>query len=314
MLDGKDLSVYAVNFAAVMKSNKIINWSIFLLLTLIWGSSFILMKHSKEELTANQIAALRIFSAAIVLLPFAVVSFKKILLKKLWLVILSGVTGNLLPAFLYAAAIVKNIDSSLAGILNSFTPLFVVVLGVSIFRDKIQRNKILGVLIGLFGLILLFSLSSGINFQNFGYASLILLATISYGFNINMVSHYLKEYNPLDVTAVSISFMIFPTAFILWKENFLSLPFDEANMQFAIAEAVALGIVGSAVATGLFYILIKRSGGIFASMVTYTIPFMAIIWGVLDNEKVTLLQIACLGIILAGVYLTNKPEKKEGEA
>jgi drug/metabolite transporter (DMT)-like permease len=296
-----------------MKTDKIISWSVFLLLTIIWGSSFILMKHSKEELTANQIAALRIFSAAVVLLPFAIAAFKKIPGKKLWIVILSGVTGNLFPAFLYAASIAKNIDSSLAGILNSLTPLFVVVLGILIFRDKIARNKMLGVLVGLLGLILLFILSKGINFENIGYASLILLATVSYGFNINMVSHYLKELNPLHVTAVSISFMIFPTAFVLWREDFLSLPFDEANMQFAIAEAVALGIVGSAIATGLFYILIKKAGGIFASLVTYTIPFMAIVWGVLDGEKVTLLQVACLGIILAGVYLTNKPENKTGE-
>jgi drug/metabolite transporter (DMT)-like permease len=126
-----------------MAINKLVNWFLFLLLSIIWGSSFILMKHSKEQLSAPQIAALRIFSAGIVLLPFAIFHIRKVKQRKIFIVIISGITGNLLPAFLFASAIAKNIDSSLASILNSLTPLFVVIIAISIFRDKIRVQKII---------------------------------------------------------------------------------------------------------------------------------------------------------------------------
>ena len=294
-----------------MAINKLINWLLFLLLSIIWGSSFILMKHSKEELTASQIAAIRIFSAGIVFLPIAVFHLKKIPRRKILLIILSGVTGNLLPAFFFASAIAKNIDSSLASILNSLTPIFVVLIAVGIFRDKIKLQKIIGVLIGFIGLLLLFLSWKGISFENFKYALLILFATVCYGVNVNMVGHFLKEVNPVHIATISLAFMIIPSAFVLWQQNFLQLGFDERPVQWAIVEATLLGIVGSAFATAVFYILIKRAGGLFASLVTYGIPFIGIGWGIIDGEDIMVYQIGCLGIILFGVYLTNRPEKKE---
>jgi len=294
-----------------MQATKLINWLLFFLLCVIWGSSFILMKHSKEELSASQIAALRIFSAGIIFLPLAVFHLAKIPRKKLFIVILSGITGNLLPAFLFAFAIAKNIDSSLAAILNSFTPIFVVLIAIIIFRDRIKFQRIVGVLIGFVGLTLLFLLWKGVSFENFKYALLILLATVLYGVNVNVVGHFLKEISPLHIATVSLAFLIIPTAFVLWQQDFLQLAFDEISVQWAIVEATILGVVGSAIATAIFYILIRRAGGIFASLVTYGIPFIGILWGVLDGEKITIKQVACLGIILFGVYLANLPDKKE---
>ena len=293
-----------------MQKNKLLDWAIFLLLTLIWGSSFILMKHSKEQLTAPQIAALRIFSAGLVFLPFAMFHLAKLPRKKLLFVILSGITDNLLPAFLYASAITV-IDSSLAAILNSLTPVFVAVIAITFFKDKIKLQKILGILIGLIGVVVLFysSKEGKINFQYFGYASLILLATIFYGMNVNMVSHFLKDVNPVHIATVSIAFMIIPTAFVLWQQHFLQLAFEDEKVQFAILESVMLGIVGTAIATALFYVLIKRAGGLFASLVTYSIPVVGIIWGIADGEIVGPIQFGCLAIILAGVYITSKNSK-----
>jgi drug/metabolite transporter (DMT)-like permease len=293
--------------------NKFINWLLFLALSIIWGSSFILMKHSKEELSAPQIAALRIFTAGVIFLPLAVFHIAKIPRKKILIIILSGVTGNLLPAFLFASAIARNIDSSLAAILNSLTPIFVVLIALVIFRDKIKTQKIIGVLIGFAGLTLLFLLWKGVSFENFKYALLILLATVLYGVNVNVVGHFLKEIPLLYIATISLSFMIIPTTWVLWQENFLQLSFDERTVQWAIVEAAILGIVGSAIATALFYILIKRAGGVFASLVTYGVPFIGILWGMLDGEKITIKQVACLGIILFGVYLANLPDKKENK-
>ena len=296
-----------------MQINKLINWLLFFILSIIWGSSFILMKHSKEELTASQIAALRIFSAAVVFLPLALFHIKRVPSKKIFIIILSGITGNLVPAFLFALAISKNIDSSLAAILNSFTPIFYVFIAIAIFRDKIKIQKIVGIVIGFAGLTLLFLLSKGISFENFKFALLILLATVLYGINVNMVGHFLKEIPSLYIATISLAFMIFPTAWILWQQDFLNLEFRENNVRLAIVEASILGIVGSAIATAIFYILIKRAGGIFASLVTYGVPFIGILWGILDGEKITIKQVACLAVILFGVYLSNLPDKKESK-
>jgi drug/metabolite transporter (DMT)-like permease len=296
-----------------MQTKRLINWLLFVVLTIIWGSSFILMKHSKEELSAPLIAALRIFSGGIVLLPLGVVHLARTPPKKVFIIIFSGIAGNLLPAFLFASAIAKNIDSSLAAILNSFTPIFVVLIAIVIFRDKIKLQKIIGVVIGFIGLTSLFLLWKGVSFENFKYALLILLATVLYGVNVNVVGHFLKDVPPLYIATISLTFMIIPTAWVLWQQNFLRLEFDETAVQWAIVETAILGVVGSAIATVLFYILIKRAGGIFAALVTYGVPFIGILWGVLDGEKITLAQVACLGRILFGGYLANLPDKKESK-
>jgi len=290
-----------------MKNDRFVSWGIFILLCIIWGSSFILMKASKNELTWAQIASLRIFSAGLVMLPFAIFHFFKIPKKKIPLVILSAICGNLLPAYLFAGAIAKNIDSSLAGILNSLTPICVVVTGFLFFKSKIEGRKILGVLIGFAGLTLLtLAAKKGINFENVEYTFWILLATIMYGFNINIVGHYLKDINPIHLAVVSITFMIIPSGIVLWQQNFLQLPFDDDKTLLAVINSVMLGVAGTAIATALFYALVKRAGGLFASLVTYGIPFIAITWGFIFGENITVLQIACLGIILCGVYLANR--------
>lgn len=292
--------------AFFMKKDKLLSWGIFVLLCIIWGSSFILMKASKEDLSWSQIASLRIFSAALVMLPFAFFYFSRIPLKKIPLVILSAICGNLLPAYLFAGAIAKNIDSGLAGILNSLTPLCVVITAIAFFKDKIQSKKILGVLIGFAGLTLLtIAGDEPISFENFQYTLWILLATILYGFNINIVSHYLKDINPIHLAVVSIAFMLIPTAIVLWQQDSLNLDFDDRNVLWAVINSVMLGIGGSAIATALFYVLVKKAGGLFASLVTYGIPFVALGWGFVFGESITVLQIGCLGIILSGVYLAG---------
>lgn len=289
-------------------SNKFISWSIFILLCFIWGSSFILMKVSLKGLTGPQIAALRIFSAAIIFLPFAVFHIAKLPRRKIGIIILAGIFGNLFPAFCFAIAIFK-IDSSLAGILNSLTPICVVIIGISFFKDKIKTQKIIGVLTGFAGLCLLSLTQKNISLDNMGYALLVIAGTVSYGVNVNLVSHYLKELNPIHIATVSLGFMSFPAAIILWQQGFFQLDFTDSVVQWAIVNSTLLGIVASAIATVLFYILVQKAGGLFASLVTYGIPFVALFWGFNDGETITLTGIVCLAIILLGVYLANRPER-----
>lgn len=273
------------------------------------------MKDSSIGLNAMQIAALRIFSAGLVFAPFALFYFSKIPRQKLGTVILSAVFGNLLPAFLFAVAMTK-IDGSLGGILNSLTPICVAVIGIVFFKDKIKRQKIIGVLIGFSGLVLLtigpaLLGEKTITFNNLGYMLLILAATLLYGINVNMVGHYLKGVNPIYAATVSLACMTIPSGIVLWQQGFLHLDFNDKIIQSAVFNSIALGIAGSAIATALFYVLVQRAGGLFASLVTYGIPFVALAWGFRDHEKITWIQVVGLGIILLGVYLANRPDKKE---
>lgn len=275
------------------------------------------MKDSSIALSGAQIAGLRIFSAGLVFVPFAFFHFSKIPRQKIGTVILSAVFGNLLPAFLFAIAMTK-IDGSLGGILNSLTPICVVVIGITFFKDKIKSQKIVGVLTGFTGLVLLTLIpaitgESTISLNNFNYSLLILLATFLYGINVNMVGHYLQGLNPIHIATVSLAFMTIPTGIILWQQGFFQLDFNNALVKKAVITTTALGIVGSAVATALFYVLVQKAGALFASLVTYGIPFIALIWGFFDKEKITWIEIICLSIILSGVYLANRPDKKISE-
>lgn len=289
-------------------NTKLASWIIFVLLCFIWGSSFILMKVANQYLTPYQVAALRIFSAAIVFIPFAVVHFRKVPWRKSGQLAVTGVLGNLLPAFCFAIALLK-IDSSLTGILNALTPICVVVVGIVVFRDKIKTAKIVGVLIGFAGLCLLTISQDDISFENIAYTLLILLATLSYGTNVNFVTHFLKDTKPLHIASLSLAFMTLPSGLVLWQQNFFSVDFGDPRVQWAIVNCVLLGVVGSAIATVLFYLLVQKASGLFASLVTYGIPFVALFWGFLDGEAITVVECLCLAIILAGVYLANKPEK-----
>ena len=289
--------------------NKFISWSIFILLCFIWGSSFILMKVSSWGLLASQIAGLRIFSAAVVFIPFSVFHLSKIPRRKIGLLIITGLFGNLLPAFCFAIALLK-IESSLAAILNSLTPICVVIAGIFFFRDKIKTKKIVGVLVGFAGLCLLTLTQNNITLNNLGYSLLVLLATISYGINVNLVSHFLKEVKPLHIATISLAFMSIPSGFLLWQQGFLKIDFADNVVQWAVFNSILLGIVGSAFATFLFYVLVQKASGLFASLVTYGIPFVALFWGFMDGEIISITTLVCLAIILIGVYLANLPERK----
>jgi len=267
------------------------------------------MKVSQKGLTAPQIAGVRIVSAALVFLPFAAFHITKLPRRKMGLVILTGFFGNLFPAFCFAIAILKT-ESSLAGIFNSLTPIWVATIGVVFFKDKIKWQKLAGVLVGFAGLCLLTLTREDVNFDNLGYSLLVIAGTISYGINVNLVGHYLKEIKPIHLATVSLAFMGIPAGIVLWQQGFIELDFSDSIVQWSIINSCLLGIAGSAFATVIFYMLVQRAGGLFASLVTYGIPFVALLWGFLAGESITVIEIVSLGVILVGVYMANRPEKK----
>ncbi len=283
---------------------KIFNWTLFIVLSFIWGSSFVLMKEGMQVLSPYQVAALRILSAGVVLIPFAFRAIKQVPKNKLGLVALSGILGSFIPAFLFCLAETK-IDSSLAGILNALTPFFTILVGIAFFELKAERKKIIGIIIGFIGLILLFTGNGHIDFKNVSYSSFIFVATILYGLNVNMVGRHMHGIGSINIATLAFVFLIIPCLFILYFTGYFSLPLGQKEYLISTGASAILGIMGTAVASILFYMLIKRAGAVFSSMVTYGIPFVAVFWGLMLDEQITIWQIISLSVILAGVYLAN---------
>lgn len=287
-------------------NSKLVNWGFFVLLSIIWGSSFILMKEGLKELTAYEVAAMRMLSAGIILLPFALKGFQQVDKKSMGYVLLTGVLGSFIPAILFCVAETK-IDSALAGMLNSLTPLCVIVIGVLFFRSKTQWQKIAGVVVGFAGMVLLFlNQKSAAHDTHLFYALLVFIATLCYGVNVNILSKHLQHIPSIQIAAIAFVALIIPSLIVLWFTGFFHHSFENTSVLKAVGASALLGIFGTAFASVLFYVLMKRAGALFASMVTYGIPFVAVFFGIMAGETVTALQIVGLLIILSGVYIANK--------
>ena len=281
------------------------SWFIFALLAIIWGSSFILMKEGLKAFSPYQVASLRMLSAGIILLPFAYKALRRIPKEKMGLVIFSGLLGNFIPAYLFCIAETQ-IDSSLAGILNSLTPMFTIIVGVLFFKAQTNMVKILGMFIGFVGLSFLLAVGKNMSFHNLSYASLVLLATLFYGINVNIVGRHMQQLGAINVASLAFAFLIIPSALVLYFTGYFNNDFSSPMVLKSLLASSVLGVIGTSIATILFYYLVKQSGMLFGSMVTYGIPVVAVAWGILDGENLSLLQIAFLGLILLGVWIVNR--------
>ncbi|MEO7264650.1 MAG: DMT family transporter [Ferruginibacter sp.] len=295
------------SFAVFIKmfSYKFISWFIFIALCFIWGSSFILMKEGMQSLSAYQVASIRIISSGLFLLPVAIKNIRNLPGIKIATLFLSGVLGSLLPAYLFCIA-EQEIDSALAGTLNSLTPIFVILIGVMFFQQKVALQKIMGIALAFTGSMLLFFLQPNESYNgNILYVMYVVAATIMYGINVNLVHRYLNHLPSVTIAAIAFSLNAIPAIFILFFTGFFSLNFADKGILISTGFSIVLGVFGTAVASILFYVLIKRAGIIFSSMVTYGIPAVAIMWGLFYGEKVGIVQVLCLCIILAGVFVAN---------
>ena len=280
------------------------SWLLLLLIGTIWGSSFILMKKGLIVFEDTQIAALRMGMAWLVTLPFLLGRFKEIS-KKEWLILLCvGLLGNGLPAFLFATAQTK-IDSSLAGMLNSLVPILTMVFGLLLFGLRTWMLQAAGLVIGFVGALLLIVMPGGIDdFQP--AALLVVLASMCYAFNLNMVRKYLAKMPSMLITAGSFLWVGPFCLIYLFSTDFTSRFEHEYALQSFGAIAV-LAVVGTTIAVLMFNKLIQAGGAVFASMVTYIVPLVAILCGVLDGESISMWSVIGVAVILAGVYLVNKP-------
>ena len=280
------------------------NYVVLVLLAIIWGSSFILMKRGLDVYSYTQVAALRLFIAFLSLTPFLLRAVKLVQKKHIIPIIVMALFGNGIPAFLFTKAQTQ-LDSSLVGILNSLVPLFTLLLGVYFFRTKPTKTNIAGIIIGLFGAVFLTYSTMGGGVEINDYVFLVILATVMYAISINVIKKYLQDLDALSISSLAF-LMIGPfSAIYIFNTDFLILSASSEGVE-ALLYILLLAVVGTSLAVVIFNQLISRSSAIFASSVTYLIPIVAIFWGVFDGEKVTLIHLLSVVIILSGVYLVNK--------
>ncbi len=290
-----------------LKTNlSVLSWVILIFLVLTWGSSFILMKKGLEEYSYQQVALLRLSITCLVLLPFVIMSIKKVNLKKLGRMAIVGIVGNGIPAFLFTKA-ETGIDSSLAGILNSLTPLFTLIVGLSFFQSKTKWYNVLGVIIGLGGTVGLMSVSGNKNLEfNFSYGIYVIVATLLYAINLNFVKRHLKEVDAVTITSFAFLTIGIPALIYLFAAtDFINVIQTRPNAYTGLGYITILGIFGSAIAVILYNKLIKTSGVLFAASVTYLMPIVAVFWGIADGERFELIYLLWIMIILLGVFMVN---------
>jgi drug/metabolite transporter (DMT)-like permease len=284
---------------------KQLKWFYLLLLSLIWGSSFILIKRGLVGLTAIQVGSLRIIFAGLFLLIVGFSSLKKISLRQWKFVALTSFFGTFIPAFFFAIAETQ-VDSSIVAILNSLTPLNTLVLGIIFFGIQFQKRQVLGVFIGLVGcLLLVLNGESNSTGQNYYYLILVVIATLCYAINVNLIKKYLPDLNSLSITTGNFAVLFLPALLILSTTGFTQKIHLETT-QYSILFVMILGILGTGIANVLFFRLIQMSSPVFATSVTYLIPVVAFFWGLLDNEMLTPIQFFGAFVILIGVYLSAK--------
>ena len=284
---------------------KQLKWVYLITLAFVWGSSFILIKRGLVGLTPMQLGSLRIIFAAIFLLIIGFKSLSKIPKEKWKFIAMTSMFGTFVPAFLFALAQTE-IDSSVSSILNSLTPLNTLILGALVFGVSFERRQIWGVFIGLVGSVL-FVLNGAMNHpdQNYYYAILVIIASICYAINVNLIKRFLSDLSPLSITTGNFLVLLFPSLTILYLSGFSDVVHVE-KVQQAVAFIMILGVLGTGIANILFFKLIQMSSPVFATSVTYLIPVVAFFWGLLDNEMLTPVQFFGAFIILIGVYLSAK--------
>lgn len=292
-----------------MEKNNI-KWVYLILLSIIWGSSFILIKKALVGLTPLQVGSLRIVIAGVFLF---IIGFNRIrkLTKYQWKwVAVAGFLGTFFPAFFFAYAQTE-IDSAITSILNATTPIMTLIFGAVLFSIGFTRRQLFGVIIGLMGCLLLIWQGAEINpGQDYRYVLFIFMATVGYAMNVNVIKTRLQELSPLGISAGSFFVIMIPALVILITTGFFN---KEVLLAPATGTAVGyialLAIFGTALALLVFNKLIQISTPVFSTSVTYTIPIVALLWGIIDGEQFSFMQLIGGGIILVGVVLANSKKR-----
>ena len=285
-------------------------WTYLAILSIIWGSSFILIKKGLDGLTAFQLGSIRILFTGFILLAFRFKALKQIEKKQYIWIVLTALLGTFIPVYCFALAETQ-IDSAIASILNSLTPLNTLIFGYLIFNITFYKRQLLGVIVGLTGTLLLIANSADINpEQNYWYSLFVIAASICYAFNVNIIKKHLQDLSAMSIAVGNFFVLMIPALIVLIFTNFFNQQtLNTTTTYTALGYVAILSLFGTAIAKVMFNKLVQISSPIFSSSVTYTIPIIALFWGILDGEQFGYQQLIATSLILLGVYLANRKKK-----
>ncbi len=288
---------------------KPIHWLALVLLVLVWGSSFILIKRGLVSFSSMEVGALRIAISFLALSPFVWKHLRKVPRSKLIYFILAGIIGNGLPPFLFAKAQTV-IDSYMAGVLNSLTPLFTLLIGVIFFGIRTRWLNVMGVIIGLGGAVGLLTASNGAQLNNIWYGLFAVAAAVCYATNMNLIKQYLSDFNAITITSVVFFLIGIPSVIYLFAgTDFVTTMTNDPKAWSSLGYIAILAILGTAIAMIIHNWLIKQTTALFTSTVTYMMPLVSILWGVADGESFLLTYLLWIVLILIGVYMANRRKR-----
>jgi drug/metabolite transporter (DMT)-like permease len=285
-------------------------WLYLFLLSLIWGSSYILIKRGLVGLNPIQLGSVRIVFSTIFLLLMGYKSLKGLTKNQWKWLAVTGFLGTFFPSFFFAFA-QQHIDSSIAAIMNSLTPIFTLIIGVAFFSTRMLTRQYFGVLLGFIGSLGLIWGGTQINAaQPTGYVLLIMCASMCYAVNIYFLKHKLDDVSPMAMTLGNFIAILPPAVLLLLFSGFFSVKkFLNPEVISSLGFIALLAFFGTAIAKVMFNRFVKMASAVFASSVTYTLPIVALFWGTLDGERISPLQLLATAIILVGVSLAHRPAK-----
>ncbi len=286
---------------------KKLKWFYLILLSVVWGSSFILIKKGLVGLTPLQLGSFRIIFASLFLITVGFKSLFRIKKGQWKLIILTAFIGSFFPVYLFAFAETE-IDSAVASILNATTPLMTLIFGVLFFSAVFTQNKIIGVILGLSGTLGLIFTGAQVNpHQDYLYSGLVVIAAGCYAVNVNIIKRYMHDISALAIATGNFLVLLLPALAVLYFTGFdFESGTESSKISLSLTYVFILGVIGTGIALIIFNKLIQISDPVFSSSVTYTIPIIGLAWGLLDGEVFTLLQLISTLVILAGVFIVNR--------
>lgn len=292
--------------------------AILILLALVWGSSFILMKRGMIDkatgdliFSSNQVGSMRMLFASTALLPLGLRSLKIITSFKIGISLaVVSLAGSFLPAFLFTYA-ETGISSGYAGMLNSIVPIFTLIIGATFFRQQLLRMQVIGVLLGTIGIVILVNGVSVVDTSGtYLHVMAVVLATVCYALSTNTMRYNLSHLQPLKVTAVAFVFAFIPAVILFFYFDTPTTIIENEHSGMALVYIGILAIFGTALSLILFNYLIGKTSALFASSVTYLIPIVAVIIGFFDGEILSWIQVFAMFIILTGIFTANSIKKQ----
>tara|TARA_B110000971_G_scaffold170454_1_gene175138 strand:- start:1778 stop:2653 length:876 start_codon:yes stop_codon:yes gene_type:complete len=282
-------------------------WFFLFILAITWGSSFILIKKGLQGLSPLQLGSLRTVISALFIFTIGFKSLKTIQSHQWKWIVITGFLGTFFPSFLFAFAETE-VDSGVVSILNSLVPLNTILIGLAVFKITSTKTQVFGVILGFIGASMLIFNSMELHpDQNYLYAGFVVLATVMYASSVNIIKRYLQDVKPIAIATGNFVAIVIPAVLVLSFSNFFTIQtFENDAIYRSIGCVAILSLFGTVMAKIIFNTLIQISSPVFASSVTYLMPVVALLWGLLDGEVFGLNQGLASLLIVSGIYLANK--------